>query len=103
MYAHKFRITLNTGVCVYSSIRPYTFEDANRCLDLFNKRVIWSLYLPKILDGTIKGWVDTREVYSNYNYDEKYMCICLLNNSNMQMLDIIYNPFMDETKLIRMI
>ena len=103
MYAHKFRVR-NDGVIRYESIRPYTYPEIGVCEVAFNKYTISALYRPFIRgDITDKGWIDTPRWYESDPAGIDYIEIGFYDRETEHMVVIMYNPFMDSTKLINVI
>ena len=101
MYTHKFRVK-NDGVIQYESIRPYTFTEVGVCQVAFDKYKISALYKPFII-GNGKGWIDSPRWYESNPYGIDYIEIGIYDKRTEHTVAIMCNPFMDDTKLIRMI
>ena len=101
MYTHKCRVK-NDGVIQYESIRPYTFTEVGVCQVAFDKYRISALYKP-FIRGNDKCWIDSPRWYESNPYGIDYIEIGIYDKRTEHMVAIMYNPFMDDTKLIRMI
>lgn len=103
MYTHKFQVK-NDDVIQYESIRPYTFTEVGVCHVAFDKYKISELYKPFIRgNDTDKGWINTPRWYESNPYGIDYIEIGVYDKRTEHMVVIMYNPFIDDTKLIRMI
>ena len=103
LYTHKFRVK-NDGVIQYESIRPYTFTEVGVCQVAFDKYKISALYKPFIRgNNTDKGWINTPRWYKSDPAGIDYIEIGFYDRDTEHMVVIMYNPFMDNTKLISII
>lgn len=102
MYTHKFRVK-NDGVTQYESIRPYTYSEIGACEVSFNKYTISALYKPLVRGNIDKDLINTPRWYESNPYGIDYIEIGIYDKRTEHGVAITYNPFMDSTKLIRMI
>lgn len=103
MYTHKFRVK-NDGVNLYESIRPHTYSEIGVCEVSFNKYTISALYKPLIRENLLdKGWINTPRWYESNPYGIDYIEIGIYDKRTEHVVAITYNPFMDDTKLIKVI
>lgn len=103
MYTHKFRVK-NDGVTQYESIRPRTYSEIGACEAAFDKYTISSLYTPFIRgNDNDRGWIDTPKWYESNPYGIDYIELGIYDKRTEHTVAIMYNPFMDSTKLIKVI